>query len=85
MPLTKYILLTASSQLDFDLIEAVQIPFGQMVTSPVGDARCASLGYGGMGGAPCRRLAVMVPASGTLVVTLSATPGGPFDMSILIR
>jgi hypothetical protein len=36
-----------------------------------------------MGGAPCRRLAVSVPASGTLVVTLSATPGGPFDISIL--
>jgi hypothetical protein len=80
---TKYILMTASSQLDFDLIEAVPIPFGQMVTRPVGDARCASLGYGGMGGAPCRRLAVTVPASGTLVVTLSATPGGPFDISIL--
>ena len=29
----------------------------------------------GMGGALCRRLAVTVPASGTLVVTLSATPG----------
>ena len=37
----------------------------------------------GMGGALCRRLAVTVPASGTLVVTLSATPGGPFDISIL--
>jgi hypothetical protein len=69
--------------LDFDLIEAAQIPFGQMVSSPVGDARCASLGYGGMGGALCRRLAVTVPASGTLVVTLSATPGGTFDISIL--
>jgi hypothetical protein len=54
-----------------------------MVSSLVGDARCASLGYGGMGGAACRRLAVTVPASGTLVVTLSATPTGPFDISIL--
>jgi hypothetical protein len=36
-----------------------------------------------MGGALCRRLAVAVPASGTLVVTLSATPGVPFDISIL--
>jgi hypothetical protein len=36
-----------------------------------------------MGGALCRRLAVTVPASGTLVVTLSATPTGPFDISIL--
>jgi len=80
---TKYILMTGLRQLDFDLIEAAQIPFGQIVTSPVGDARCASLGYGGMGGALCRRLAVTVPASGTLVVTLSATPGGPFDISIL--
>ena len=80
---TKYILLLGPSQLDFDLIETAQIPFGQMVRSPVGDARCASLGYGGMGGALCRRLAVTVPASGTLVVTLSATPDGRFDMSIL--
>ena len=46
---TKYILVTGPSHLDFDLIEAAQIPFGQMVRSPVGDARCASLGYGGMG------------------------------------
>ena len=80
---TKYVLLTGPRQLDFDLIEAEPIPFGQMVRSPVGDARCASLGYGGMGGALCRRLAVTVPASGTLVVTLSATPSGPFDISIL--
>jgi hypothetical protein len=80
---TKYILMTGPRQLDFDLIEAARIPFGQRVRSPVGDARCASLGYGGMGGAPCRRLVVTVPASGTLVVTLSATPSGPFDISIL--
>jgi hypothetical protein len=80
---TKYILLTGPGQLDFDLIEAAPIPLGQTVRSPVGDARCASLGYGGMGGALCRRLAVAVPASGTLVVTLSATPGVPFDISIL--
>jgi hypothetical protein len=80
---TKYILMTGTGQLDFDLIEAAPIPFGQMVSSPVGDARCASLGYGGMGGAPCSRLAVTVPASGTLVVTLSATLAGEFDISIL--
>ena len=36
-----------------------------------------------MGGALCRRLVVTVPASGTLVVTLTATPSGPFDISIL--
>jgi hypothetical protein len=41
---TKYILLTEPRQLDFDLAEAVQISFGQNVSSPVGDARCASLG-----------------------------------------
>ena len=80
---TKYILMTGPRQLDFDLIEAAQIPFGQTVASPVGDARCASLGYGGMGGAVCRRLVVTVPASGTLVVTLTATPSGPYDISIL--
>jgi hypothetical protein len=80
---TKYILMTGPRQLDFDVIEAERIPFGQTVDSSVGDARCASLGYGGMGGALCRRLAVTVPASGRLVVTLTATPGGPFDISIL--
>jgi hypothetical protein len=76
---TKYILMVGPGQLDFDLDEAARIPFGQMVRSPVGDARCASLGYGGMGGALCRRLAVAVPGSGTLVVKVSATPGGDFD------
>jgi hypothetical protein len=75
---TKYVLMTGPRQLDFELIEAEQIPFGQMVSRPVGDARCASLGYGGMGGALCRRLAVTVPASGTLVVMLSATPTRDF-------
>jgi hypothetical protein len=80
---TKYVLMTGPRQLDFELVEAEQIAFGQMVSSPVGDARCASLGYGGMGGAACRRLAVTVPASGTLVVTLSAIPPTPFDISIL--
>src|SRR5262245_24929941 len=73
---TKYILMAGPRQLDFDLVKAAQIPFGQTVPSPVGDDRCASLGYGGQGGALCRRLAVSVPASGTLVVTLSATPAG---------
>jgi hypothetical protein len=80
---TDFILMPGPGQLDFDLIEAAQILFGQMVSSPVGDARCASLGYGGMGGARCRRLAVTAPASGTLIVRQSATPGGPFDISIL--
>ena len=80
---TKYILMTGPGRLDFHLIEAAQIPFGQMVPSSVGDARCASLGYGGMGGAPCKRLAFTVPASGTLVVTVSARLPGAFDVSIL--
>ena len=80
---TKYILLTGPGELNFELMVAEHIPFGQTVTSTAGDARCASLGYGGMGGASCKRLAVTVSASGTLVVTLSATPNAPFDISIL--
>ena len=69
--------------MDFELIEAEQIPLGRTVASTAGNARCASLGYGGMGGAECRRLAVTVSASGTLVVTLSATRNAPFYISIL--
>jgi hypothetical protein len=80
---TKYILLTGPGQLDFELMVAEHIPLGQTVSSTAGNARCASLGYGGMGGSECRRLAVTVSASGTLVVTLSATPTAPFDISIL--
>ena len=49
----------------------------------VGEARCASAGYGGMGGAICRRFAVSVPASGTLEVAVFCSPAVAFDITIL--
>ena len=43
---TKYILMSENRQLDFDLEPAVYISLGEM-TAAVGEARCASFGYGG--------------------------------------
>jgi hypothetical protein len=80
---TKYILMSQDRQLDFDLERAVDIALGQVILSGVGEARCASFGYGGMGGAVCRRFALPLHASGTLEVSVSSSLGVPFDVSIL--
>ena len=79
---TKYILMSQDQTLDFDLERAMHISVGDVIQSLLGEARCASLGYGGSGGALCRRLAVTVPSGGTLEVTLSAS-GSSFDVSVL--
>ena len=80
---TKYILMSQDRQLDFDLEPAVNISVGQVISGQVGEARCASFGYGGGVGAACRRFAVPVHASGTLEVSLSSSPALPFDVSVL--
>lgn len=80
---TKYILMSEARQLDFALQRAESIQVGQVVVSPAGNARCASLGYGGMGGALCRRFALPVHASGTLDVTLTSTPQQNFEVTVL--
>ena len=81
---TRYILMGQHRTLDFVLERAEAIPFGQTVRRQVGgEARCASLGYGGMGGAFCRRLALTVPASGALAVSLASIPRSPVDITIL--
>jgi len=80
---TKYVLMSGDQTLDFDLERSVNVSAGQVIQSPTGDARCASLGYGGMGGALCRRLAVIVPAAGTLEVTVASAPVSPFDVTVL--
>lgn len=80
---TKYILMSQDRQLDFDLEGAVDIAVGQVISSQVGEARCASMGYGGMGGAVCRRFALPLHASGTLEVTVSSSPSSPFDITVL--
>jgi hypothetical protein len=80
---TKYIPMSGDQTLDFALERAEDIPFGNSTRHRAGEARCASLGYGGMGGATCRRLAVTVPASGTLAVTLTPVPASAFDISVL--
>ena len=76
---TKYILMSQDRQLEFDLERAVYIWLGQVTLGQVGEARCASAGYGGRGGATCSRFAVPVQASGTLEVTVSSSPCVPFD------
>ena len=80
---TKYILMSQDRQLDFDLERAVDISVGQVLLSQVGEARCASTGYGGGGGATCRRFSVPLHASGTLEVTVSASRTLPFDFTVL--
>jgi hypothetical protein len=80
---TKYIQMSEDRQLDFDLERAVQISLGDVIQGQLGEARCASTGYGGMGGAVCRRFALPLPASGTLDVTVSSSPESAFDMTVL--
>lgn len=80
---TKYIQMSQDRQLDFDLERAVEISLGQIVKGQLGEARCASTGYGGMGGAVCRRFAMPLPASGTLEVTVSSSPASAFDITVL--
>lgn len=80
---TKYILMTENRELNFDLEPAGYISVGQIIQTEIGNARCASFGYGGGGGAVCRRFAVPVAASGTLEVSLSTSPVQPFDLSVL--
>ena len=80
---TKYIQMSQDRQLDFDLERAADISLGQVIVSQVGAARCASTGYGGMGGATCRRFAMPLHASGTLEVTVSSTPAADFDITVL--
>lgn len=84
---TKYIQMSQDRQLDFELEPAVNIAVGQTVLSQVlseaGAARCASIGYGGGGGAICRRFALPVQASGTLDITVSSSPPSPFDVTVM--
>ena len=80
---TKYIQMSQDRQLDFDLERAADISLGQVIVSQVGEARCASTGYGGLGGAICRRFAMPLHASGTLEVTVSSNPASDFDITVL--
>ena len=80
---TKYIQMSEDRQLDFDLERAVNISVGQVFLSQVGEARCASGGYGGMGGALCRRFALPIRTSGMLHVTVASNPASPFDINVL--
>jgi hypothetical protein len=80
---TKYIQMSQDRQLDFDLEHAADISLGQVIVSQVGEARCASTGYGGLGGSICRRFAMPLHASGTLEVTVSSNPASDFDITVL--
>jgi hypothetical protein len=76
--------MSQDQQVDFELEPAAFVPVGPVIQSAVGDAaRCASLGYGGGGGAICRRFAVTVPDAGTLEITVTATPPTAFDSTVL--
>lgn len=79
---TRYVPMFQDQVQDFDLERAVYIAVGDVVRSPVGDARCASLGYGGGAGAMCRRFALTMADSGTLEISVSAN-GLPLDVSVL--
>jgi hypothetical protein len=80
---TRYVPLGESQTSDFELARAEFITVGETVQRSIGSARCASTGYGGRGGALCRRLVLTAPASGALFVTLTASPEQPFDLSVL--
>jgi hypothetical protein len=81
---TKYIQMSADRSLDFGLERALAlVSVGQVVTSEVGEARCASFGYGGGGGALCRRFALPIHAPGTLAVAIVSNPPAPFDVSVI--
>jgi hypothetical protein len=81
---TRYVFMAKDEKADFDLEPVEHVTLGEAIISEVGaTARCASLGYGGNGGAVCRRLAVIVPLSGTLDVAVSSTPASSFDLTVL--
>ena len=80
---TRYVQMTRDETSDFELDRASHISLGQQLRSQPDEARCASLGYGGSGGALCKRFALTVPASGTLEVTVSSRAQSPFDATVL--
>jgi hypothetical protein len=80
---TRYVPLSEGQTSDFELARAEFITVGETVQRSIGSARCASTGYGGGAGALCRRLVLTAPASGTLSVTVTASPEQPFDLSVL--
>lgn len=80
---TRYVPMTQDEKSDFELERASYISVGQQIRSRPSEARCASLGYGGRGGAVCQRFALTVPASGTLEVSVSSSPASPFDATVL--
>jgi hypothetical protein len=80
---TKYIWVDKDRKADFDLERAVYIAVGQTIQSPIGVARCASLGYGGGEGAFCTRFVLTTPSAGTLDVVVGSNPPLPFDMCLL--
>jgi len=71
---TRYVPMTRDETSDFSLVHASHISVGERIRSRPGDARCASLGYGGRGGTSCQRFALTVPVSGTLEVEVDSTP-----------
>lgn len=76
---TRYVPMTRDETSDVDLLRSSHISVGERIRSRPGDARCASLGYGGRGGTPCQRFALTVPVSGTLEVEVDSTPASPFQ------
>jgi hypothetical protein len=80
---TRYIFMAGDQTFDVDLERAVHISLGRAVRTPVGAARCASLGYGGGVGALCRRFAVTASASGTLEAAISSAPSAEFDITVM--
>lgn len=80
----KWSALGQDKQVDFELSPPIpQISLGETIAGRIGDAVCASLGYGGGDGAPCQRFALNVPSSGTLEVVFSGSVVNFFDVDVV--
>ena len=81
---TRYVPMTRDETSDFSLVHASHISVGERIRSRPGDARCASLGYGGRGGTSCQRFALTVPVSGMLEVEVDSTPASTSNGDVTV-
>jgi hypothetical protein len=81
---TRYVPMTRDETSDFDVVHPSHISVGERIRSRPGDARCASLGYGGRGGTPCQRFALTIPVSGTLEVEVDTTQASAYNGDVTI-
>lgn len=83
---TRYIPVFGEQRFDFELERADwAVTVGEAVQAAVvTSARCASLGYGGRGGAACQRFVITTPTPGVLEILVSSSnPAATFDITLL--